>query len=148
MAWKRVSAAQVQSPVGSTKDTNVPPARDFVLLWKAERCFCISQNRRCLVMSDFADEQSRLGATKYNSTFLPSSHLITCSTSERIVCIRKKLQILEQCNDNTPIVGDKSNKSTTNKIISTKKKRSVRKNLSNTTKCASPDQWLELAKLL
>jgi hypothetical protein len=50
-------------PVGSTKDTNVPPARDFVLLRKAQPYFALAK-WRAGVASEFSDEKIRLVTTK------------------------------------------------------------------------------------
>src|SRR3989344_5911807 len=33
------------NPVGSTKYRNIPPARDFLILWKSQRYFADTQNR-------------------------------------------------------------------------------------------------------
>ena len=50
------------SPSGSTKDTNICPAADFVLLCWAQRCPAIA-GPRAGVASEFADEQTLLVTT-------------------------------------------------------------------------------------
>lgn len=59
--------ARFETEMGA-QDTNVPPARDFVLVRGPQRCFALAKPRGG-VASDFADGQSRLVYAPFSETY-------------------------------------------------------------------------------